>query len=335
MAAKYYPQESMQFAACLKSLKGKSVLVLGHERPDGDCIGSTVALVRILRLSGVNAIGVNQDAVPKNLQSFVGDTQFVAAESLKNTGQNVLTVDCADPKRVGAYLQSTFPIISLNIDHHISNRLYASENIVVSNAAATAEILAAIAIDLGLEFDAVTAQALYVGIATDTGQFRFASTRAQTFEIVQSLIKRGANAAEAALHLYERESFGRLRLLQRFLESLFLEMDGRICIGLIDDGVYAETGTSVQDAEGLVDYARSIDGVAVGVLVESRGGVLKASLRAKDARYRVDQVARQFNGGGHASAAGLNVEGMTLVELVQALIEALTKQIATADLQQV
>ena len=109
MAAKYYPQESMQFAACLKSLKGKSVLVLGHERPDGDCIGSTVALVRILRLSGVNAIGVNQDAVPKNLQSFVGDTQFVAAESLKNTGQNVLTVDCADPKRVGAYLQSTFP----------------------------------------------------------------------------------------------------------------------------------------------------------------------------------------------------------------------------------
>ena len=226
-------------------------------------------------------------------------------------------------------------IISLNIDHHISNRLYASENIVVSNAAATAEILAAIAIDLGLEFDAVTAQALYVGIATDTGQFRFASTRAQTFEIVQSLIKRGANAAEAALHLYERESFGRLRLLQRFLESLFLEMDGRICIGLIDDGVYAETGTSVQDAEGLVDYARSIDGVAVGVLVESRGGVLKASLRAKDARYRVDQVARQFNGGGHASAAGLNVEGMTLEELVQALIEALTKQIATADLQQV
>ena len=330
--AKYYPEESARFAACLQSLQGQSVWVLGHQRPDGDCIGSTVALVRILRQLGVDAIGVNQDPVPKNLQSFVGDTSLVAADTLDNLGQIAITVDCADPKRVGAQLQASFPNITLNIDHHISNRLYAKENIVISEAAATAEILAAIALDLGLKLDAVTAQALYVGIATDTGQFRFASTRAQTFEIVQALIQAGADAAEAALHLYERESFGRMRLLQRFLDSLFLEMDGRICVGLIEDGAYAETGTNVEDAEGLVDYARSIEGVAVGVLVESRDGALKASLRAKDARYRVDQVARQFNGGGHASAAGLNVDDMTLEALVEALIQALKKQIAAIDL---
>src|SRR6201999_1922182 len=106
--------------------------------------------------------------------------------------------------------------------------------------------------------------------------------------------------------LYERETAGKLKLLQHFINSLKFECGGRICVGLLPNGVFEACGASVEDTEGLVDYARAIDGVEVGVLIEERPEVIKASLRAKHPSYRMDTVAQQFNGGGHASAAGLN-----------------------------
>ena len=112
-----------------------------------------------------------------------------------------------------------------------------------------------------------------------------------------------------AYHIYEREPFGKLRLLQRFLSTLQMECGGRACIGVLPLGVFAETGTGAEDTEGLVDYARIIEGVDVGVLIEERDdGTVKASLRAKDPCYRVDLIAAQFNGGGHACAAGLSLK---------------------------
>jgi phosphoesterase RecJ-like protein len=120
---------------------------------------------------------------------------------------------------------------------------------------------------------------------------------------------RGAKPTEAGFELYERETTGKLRLLQHFLASLTLECDGRVCIGTLPDGVFDSTGSTPEDTEGLVDYARCIDGVDVGVLIEERpDGAVKASLRAKDPVYRLDRIAAQFNGGGHACAAGLSLK---------------------------
>jgi phosphoesterase RecJ-like protein len=106
-----------------------------------------------------------------------------------------------------------------------------------------------------------------------------------------------------------------------------MEFENRICVGLIENGVYEETGATIDDSEGLVDYARAIDGVEVGVLIEDRAGSIKGSLRAKDPKYRVDQIAKQFGGGGHACAAGLNVESSSIKEFYPQLMKAIGKHL--------
>lgn len=320
---KFYPEDSVRFAQAIEQLKGQKVAVLGHQRPDGDCIGSTVAVVRVLQSLGVEAIGLNRDATPATLEAFVGDTPMALAEDFAPDGHVAVSVDCADFKRVGDRLNELFPEVALNVDHHISNKLYGTENLVIATACATAEILAGFYLDNGYEIDAVTAQALYVGIATDTGQFRFPSTTPVTFEIARRLCECGANPSAAAYELYERESFAKIKLLQNFLDSLTMEFENRVCVGLIENGVYDQTGATIDDSEGLVDYARAIDGVDIGVMIEDRAGALKGSLRAKDPKFRVDQIAKLFGGGGHACAAGLNVENSSIKEFYPQLMEAI------------
>lgn len=331
MDNKFYPEESSRFGQAIEQLKGHKVAVLGHQRPDGDCIGSTVAVVRVLRSQGIDAIGLNRDATPNTLEAFVGDTPMALAADFTPDGHIAVSVDCADFKRVGERLNELFPEVALNVDHHISNKLYGAENIVIGTACATGEMLAGFYLDNGYEIDAVTAQALYVGIATDTGQFRFPSTTPDTFEIARRLCECGANPSVAAHELYERESFAKIKLLQNFLDSLTMEFDGRVCVGLIENGVYEKTGATIDDSEGLVDYARAIDGVEVGVLIEDCAGALKGSLRAKDPKYRVDQIAKLFNGGGHACAAGLNVENSSIKEFYPQLMAAIGEHLKTID----
>lgn len=303
----YYPELSPRFAKALEQLKGKRVAVLGHVRPDGDCIGSQVALTRLLRAHEVDAIAANEHVVPPMCEAFVGDTPFFLASEADFDGRVAVSVDCADHRRLGASVQARFPTVELNVDHHISNGLYATENLIDGASSATGEMLAGIFLDNGYTIDPVTAQALYIGIATDTGQFRFSQTTKQTFDLCRALMDCGADPAAAALELYEKESPAKLALLQRFLASFSYLCEGRVCVGFLTAADFGETGARKEDTEGLVDYARSIDGVEIGILLEEQGeGMLKGSFRAKDPKHRVDQLAKKFNGGGHACAAGFN-----------------------------
>ncbi|MGA1204841.1 MAG: DHH family phosphoesterase [Opitutales bacterium] len=320
----YYPKESAGLQKALEAIKGKPVAILGHVRPDGDCIGSQVGLARSMRAMGFDAVCYNQHRVPRNCQSFVGDTPFYEASEGVDSSRVAITVDCADRKRLGDILQEAYPQVYLNIDHHISNTAYGEHNIIVGHASATGEILGGILLDLGLPMDPMAAQALYVGIATDTGQFRFSSTTRDTFEICCHLMEKGADPAAAAMELYERESPQKLALLQRFLASFRYLCGGRVCLGIIDQEAWDATGACKEDTEGMVDYARAIDGVDIGILLEQHDGLLKGSFRAKDRVHRVDQLARQFNGGGHACAAGFNPE-CSMEEFYPRLVEALEK----------
>ena len=300
--------ESASFAELIRQLEGLSVLVLGHRRPDGDCIGSQVALTRILRAMGTNAIAVNNDPVPRTLQKFVGDTPFTDPQGIEAGDYKIVTVDCADHARVGDELRKRFPSVFLNVDHHVSNTKFAEHNFVLSDASATGEILAKFFFDSDLEVDQTTADALYLGICTDTGQFCYSGTNAAVFEVCRKLCESGCNPSMVAHELYEREKPGRIQLLQKFLASFRMEFNDSVCIGSIREDFYQETGTKPEDAENFVDYARSLEGVEIGVLVEDRNGKLKGSFRAKDKKYRVDLLAKQFSGGGHACAAGFNVD---------------------------
>jgi len=331
----FYPAFSADFIRLLERLRGRKVAVVGHARPDGDCIGSQVGLARVLAAAGHDVTCVNADAVPRRLEFLVPGMRFVRTdEMLRDTRDYAAVfVDSADHARPGERLKARFPAPVGNIDHHLSNIGYAEINLIDSGSSATSEILAGLALDHGLTIDAQAAQALYTGIVTDTGQFRFASTSRRTFLLAAELVTLGAQPPEVGLELYERESIGKLALLQSYLASLRMECGGRVCIGKLPAGVFESTGTTVEDTEGLVDYARSIDGVDVGVLIEDRpDGTVKASLRAKDAAYRLDQIAAQFNGGGHACAAGLNLKRDT-ENFYARLVAALAKQIALVDQQ--
>jgi phosphoesterase RecJ-like protein len=149
--------------------------------------------------------------------------------------------------------------------------------------------------------------------------------------MVKALCDFGAKPAEAANELYENESFARIQLIQLFLASLEIECGGRVCFGLLTDSMYQESGASIDDADGLVDYARSIQGVEVGVLLEERNGALKGSLRAKDSKFRVDQIAQAFGGGGHACAAGLNVESMDIEAFKPQVLAKIKEQFALLE----
>ncbi|MEX0331654.1 MAG: bifunctional oligoribonuclease/PAP phosphatase NrnA [Puniceicoccaceae bacterium] len=322
MMEKYFPNHSSEFLAALEGIRGKPVAIMGHVRPDGDCIGSQVGLARCMREMGFDVVCYNEHRVPQNCVPFVGDTPFFMAGEGVDANRVAITVDCADRKRLGQTLQEAYPEVYLNIDHHISNTLYGEHNIIDGHSSATGEILGGMMLDNDMPMDAAAAQALYVGIATDTGQFRFASTTRDTFEICCHLMEKGADPASAAMELYERESPAKLALLQRFLASFQYVCDKRACIGIIDDEAWEATGACKEDTEGLVDYARSIEGVEIGILLEERDGMLKGSFRAKDKIHRVDLLARQFNGGGHACAAGFNPES-TLKEFYPRLVKAL------------
>ncbi|MGE9291529.1 MAG: DHH family phosphoesterase [Puniceicoccales bacterium] len=314
------------FEKLLESWKGKKLAICGHLRPDGDCIGSQVAFCRFLRSIGIQAYAIKTDPIPRNLQSFIGDTPYLDQSEVDAEGWEIICVDCADEIRIGKPLREKFPETLFNVDHHISNPEYAEHNLVMPHACATAEILSELFLAIGHRPDPITANALYVGIATDTGQFRFPSTTTRTFEICCHLCEFGADPAKVATHLYEQESMGRMQLLQSFLATLKLSLDGKVCTGCILDGEYERTNTTNEDSEGFVDYARSIEGVQIGVFLEENQGKIKGSLRSKDPIFRVDTIAQQFNGGGHACAAGFRITS-TIEEFYPQLVRILEDHI--------
>lgn len=329
----HYPQLYEGFQALIEACRGRRVAVVGHARPDGDCIGSQVALARAISKIASNVVCVNADPVPRRLAFVAGGTKFLTTDQLlaEQMPRVAIYVDCADHARPGERLKGRYPTPLGNIDHHLSNTVYAVHNLIDNASAATCEILAGMIFDQGLPVDTVTAQALYTGILTDTGQFRFNSTTRRCFLLAGELVDLGASPVTAGYELYERESFGKLQLLQRFLASLRPECGGRVCIGVLPAGIFEETKTTAEDTEGLVDYARSIDGVDIGILIEERAdGGVKASLRSKDPAYRVDTIAGQFGGGGHACAAGLNLK-TGAADFRKRLIEVIDQRLVLVD----
>ncbi len=326
----HYPRFAARFAVLMAELRGKQVVVIGHQRPDADCVGSQVALCRVLRSQGIDAVCMNPDPVPRRIKFLVGDTPFYQRDQLAPEGRVAIFTDCADHSRAGEKVREMYPAPIACFDHHLSNQGFSRFDFVDTASAATAEVLMGVILDADLPIDRVAAQALYTGIMTDTGQFRFASTSERVFRLCAELVANGADPALAGQELYERESLGKLKLLQHFLSTLKLECGGRVCIGTLPIGIFDQTGATVEDTEGLVDYARCIDGVVIGVLIEERAGTIKASLRGMESVYRMDTLAAQFNGGGHANAAGLNWKG-NLADFYSKLLTAITQRLKEVD----
>jgi len=305
----YFPQLAEGFSELFASIANDRVQVLGHARPDGDCIGSQLALARLLRAEGVDAVALNADPVPEALSFLTRETPILnLRENLDES--SLLFVDCADEGRVGPLSSKAIANHNFlgNIDHHISNTKYSHFNLVDAKAAATCEILAGLAFDFGWDVDPITAQCLLTGIMTDTGRYSYAATTKRVFELSGRLVDCGARPVTTAQALYENEPICRLELLQRLLATLRTECEGEIGTGKLMYQDFLDTGAKYEHTEGFVDYTRAIRGVKIGIYFEQRKSTVKGSFRAEHADYRVDQLAHQFGGGGHACAAAFSTD---------------------------
>ncbi|MDQ8184161.1 DHH family phosphoesterase [Pelagicoccus sp. SDUM812002] len=306
----YYPQLAERFSELFASIANDRVLVLGHARPDGDCIGSQLALTRLLRTEGVDAVAYNADPIPDALSFLMAETEIGKLSPDALDGSPLIFVDCADQLRIGPKSSKLIERSHFlgNIDHHISNTKFANFNLVESSSAATCEILAGLAFDFGWDVDPLTAQCLLTGIMTDTGRYSYAATSSRVFELSARLVDCGARSVVSAQSLYENEPLCRLELLQRFLATLTTHCEGKLGTGFLLHQDFLDTGAKYEHTEGFVDYTRAIEGVRVGVYFEQKKTTVKGSFRAETPDYRVDQLARQFGGGGHACAAAFSTE---------------------------
>lgn len=319
---KFFPAQAGVFAEFLAEVKGGKFAVVGHMRPDGDCISSQLACANLLRLFGAaEVVCLNKHEVPYLYREFLNGEEFLNSEDFDREDFRIVTVDCADYKRISEALQAKFPQIFAAFDHHVTAQNYAKYSIVESTAAATAELLAGLMLDAGIDFDANVANVLFMGLMTDTRQLTTSNTNLRSFRISTALVAKGARPAEVSVLLYQRERFARMKLLSVFLQSLTMHFGGRVCIGTLNAGVFDRTGAKKEDTDGLVDYARNIDGVEIALLLEvlPDGGV-KGSIRSKTPQAKVNEIAAVFGGGGHLAAAGFNVK-MSLEDFYPKLLK--------------
>ncbi|MDR2435936.1 MAG: bifunctional oligoribonuclease/PAP phosphatase NrnA [Puniceicoccales bacterium] len=300
--------------------------IVGHVRPDGDCVGSEVALSLIIRALGKGCSVIRNDIIPPDFAVFFDGVPCVSMGEIDGN-LPLICVDCSDYERVGQGVQRVYDAAFLNIDHHISNNNFAQNNIVDGNAVSTTEILAEALIENKFTITKSIADALYLGIMTDTGRFAYAaaSLGARTFRIAELLIDAGTNPNKIYSLAYENNTLQRYKLLERLLKNLEIFCDGRVCLSFVTESDFIETGATSLDTEGFSNYTRELKGVLVGCFLEVRKDSVKCSLRATDKSLRMDLLASLFGGGGHFCAAGFLKTGISTLNFVDDLKLVLCK----------
>ena len=284
-------------------------VILTHRKPDGDTVGSAAGLCRGLRSLGKTAhVLENPDITPLFAPLLEGLTKERPEE-----GDLLVAVDvAADNMLPRAYDDLKFSI-DLRIDHHGSGREYTPREHVDPESASCAEIIWELLLDMEIEPDKETAEAIYVGVATDTGCFRFANTTAHTFDVAGDCAAAGADVYSWNQRIFDTRSMAKLRLQAWITEHVQLLSGGSIALCAIPAAVEEELGVSEDDWNDISSFLRSIEGVKMSALLrQSSESHVKASLRAVPG-YDVSVICGQFGGGGHAGAAGCSVK-MTLQE---------------------
>ena len=297
-------------------------LIACHENPEGDAIGSELALALALRRMGKTATVLNADPVPANLLFLPGaDTVVFDGDGSKY--DVAVVVDCGSPERtgrVGGELRKC-PLL-VNIDHHRSNGDLGELALVDPDAAATGLLIHRVLSAMGYEIGLDVATNIYVAVLTDTGSFHYGSSSPEAFEVAGEMVRRGVDPWAVAEQVYETQSAHRLRLLGRVLDSLDVSADGRVaCITTMREDL-REFASGKDALEGFINYPRSIVGVEVAVSFrEEEGEIFRVSFRSKG-RVDVSAVAARFGGGGHRNAAGCTIPG-ALGDVKKKVLEAL------------
>jgi len=310
--------------------EGKRFLVIGHIRPDGDDISSVASLVMILRKAGKTAEGCIADADSPFLERLDRGGIIKDVDGLRDYAYDTaITVDASELARIGEaskLLEGRAPDITL--DHHKSNLGFGKINVCDPAYAATAMIVYEIGEQL-VDFDPELAEMLLLGIATDTGFFRYASVDERVFSYAARLVREGANIGRITEAVLEHRTLNEIHLTTAMLDTLKLSVDGRLATAYVTAEMIEGAGCTDDDTSGLIGEIRSIAGVEVAIMfIESIAGSVHVSLRSKQA-VDVSEIALRFNGGGHARAAGCSCAGGKLEDLMNAVTVAAERAIET------
>jgi phosphoesterase RecJ-like protein len=285
-----------------------SFLITSHIDPDGDAVGSALAIFSVLKRLDKSVKVVFEEPVPLTFDFLKGSDQVVTSST--DGCEVAIVVDAAGLDRVGwvGDVVLKCPVI-VNIDHHESNDDFGHLNLVATGAGACGEIVFSLFENLGVKLTLDEAEALYVAILSDTGCFRFPTTSSDTLRIAAQLLDIGVRPYHAASEIFWKRSPSALKLLSSALSTMEVTDGGAIALMEITKEMYDETGATPKDIEGFANYPRSIRDVRVGVFLREIGdGLFRVSLRSREG-YRVDGVAKSFGGGGHPTAAGFRIKG--------------------------
>ena len=310
---------------------GEKFLLTTHENPDGDALGSLVAMHKMLNLMGKdNTMFMSADEFPFPFEYRSLPLDDVSHVLPDDAGERTIVfLDCGNIDRMPVGFLRRDDAHIVNIDHHHDNTMFGTANLVVGGASCTAEILYGLSTDLGIELTTEIAQALYVALVTDTGKFQYQNTTPAAHEMAAELIELGVDVHEEFRRLYENVPFAKLQLLARVLSRVERFDDARLTVSYIRRSDYEETGADENYSEGIVDHIRAVEGTIVAALIreqlkEGREGVSKVSLRAATDDVDVSVIAREEGGGGHRQAAGFSTSkrGEELIRFILDEIEA-------------
>jgi phosphoesterase RecJ-like protein len=285
---------------------GRNFLITSHRNPDGDALGSGLALQRLIRQLGKEARMQVRDGFNAALRHIPGAAEVTITDELPadypGAYDGVFTMECPEVERTG-YAVLPGPVV--NIDHHLGNTMYGEINYLDLDAPSVGEMVLQInRHHLKLPLDRETATAMYVSLATDTGFFRYHNTTLRAFEAAEELVRAGVVAGDVSLWINESTPRGAIKLLGLCLTTLELTAKGKIATIELPRRFFDDAGASPEDTEGIVNYGRMIDGVLVSALLkEIDGESTRVSMRAKPG-IDVQAVAAMFGGGGHKAASG-------------------------------
>lgn len=313
-------QNAAQAAAILKAQN--NILILTHRNPDGDTLGCAFALLRGLLSLGKAARVACCDEIPQKY-----DYMWAGISQADFTPDYVVAVDIADEKLLGEPLFSAYSgKVDLCIDHHLSNTRYAKA-LYLRECAATCELIYEVLSELGIEITREIADCLYTGLSTDTGCFRYSNVTPYTLKLAAKMLEAGANAAEINRVMFETKTHTYLRLEELVLKTLEMYFDGRCAVVTITQEMFRQSGSNESECDGIASLPRKIEGVIVGATLREReDGTFKVSLRTY-APVDAAKVCGKLGGGGHARAAGCELQADSLEAEKQKLLEIIRTEL--------
>ena len=313
-------------------LESKKIGITYHVSPDGDAVGSVLALFNALKSLNKDCYIISKDTLSENLKFLKGSDEITGeiTEPVDET-DIVVVLDCGNLERVSANLKE-FTGTIVNIDHHLSNDKYGDINYIDSNAAATAEIVFELLNLMGISFekeDSVIKDigtCMYTSIVTDTGAYRHSNVTERTHRISAVLKKIGVDNTFIYQSLFDNKDFSRIKLIGKALSSMQLILNGKVALLEIDKNFTADLGIDIGDTSDIISYGLQIKGVEVTLLLKEVEDGVKASLRAKS-YVDVRKIAEVFGGGGHIRASGIKIKNMSMEEAKYEILNEIQKEL--------